>query len=79
MREKIQRAILQYISASKAQMIHSHDDVFLTDKILTLICEEIEKKENPYPGDRYHVAQRIAYEEACQDILTLLRSEKGEQ
>jgi len=43
MREKIQRAILQYISASKAQMIHSHDDVFLTDKILALISEEIEK------------------------------------
>ena len=43
MRKELQGIILQYISASHAQLIHSHDDVFLTDKILSLLKEEIKK------------------------------------
>ena len=32
--QKVQEIILQYLEAIHAQLIHSHDDVFLTDKIL---------------------------------------------
>jgi hypothetical protein len=37
LREKIQQVLLQYMSAIHAELIHSHDDVFLTDKILQII------------------------------------------
>jgi len=81
MRVKIQEVILRYISASNAQMIHSHDDVFLTDKVLTLISEEIEKMENPVKGNRFQGSyQDGGFEgfEACrQEILNLLRPKEN--
>ena len=39
-REKIQQILLQYMSAIHAELIHSHDDVFLTDKILSYLAEK---------------------------------------
>jgi len=36
MRGKIQAVLLQYLGAIHAELIHSHDDVFLMDKILSL-------------------------------------------
>ena len=37
LKKEIQRVLLQYMEAIHAELIHSHDDVFLTDKILNLI------------------------------------------
>ena len=35
-KEDIQVILLQYLGAIHAELIHSHDDVFLTDKILSI-------------------------------------------
>lgn len=37
LRQRIQQILLQYMCAIHAELIHSHDDVFLTDRILTLV------------------------------------------
>jgi len=55
------------------------------DNLLTLICEEIEKVENPYMGSRspkhidYGISQQPefgAFEDCRLEILSLLRSEE---
>jgi len=73
MREKIERKILEYIDATKAQVIHSHDDVFLTNQILTLLKEEIRKvrSENPYSSDD-ETDSFFAFDLACVNILKIL-------
>ena len=39
LREEMQRILLQYMGAIHAELIHSHDDVFLSNKILQA-CKE---------------------------------------
>lgn len=39
LQEKIQQVLLQYMSTIHAELIHSHDDVFLANKILALFKE----------------------------------------
>lgn len=68
MEEKVKTIIVEMVETG---LVTTEE---LVDKVLKAISEEIGKVENPYPDDRYHVAQRIAYEEACQDILSLLCS-----
>lgn len=52
MRDEIQRILLQYFSAIHAELIHSHDDVFLTDKILRTIGY-IPSKDQSLPKNPY--------------------------
>jgi len=42
LREQVGTTLLQYMLAIHAELIHSHDDVFLTDQIISTIKEEIE-------------------------------------
>jgi len=71
MKDKIDAIIAKFGQDFMEQISDSPD--VIGNEILTLIAEEIEKVENPYPEDRYHVAQRIAFGEAIVKILALLK------
>jgi len=79
MKEKIARVIAEASSSGLAE-------VYWADKILSLIREEIEKVENPYPKPKgkgvimldLEKQQREGFEECRQKILDLLSTSSKE-
>jgi len=80
MREKIK----EILKLAQHQDVGEGDisfEEFWSDQILTLICEEIEKVENPYEdtgrksiGGLYELSlERLSFEECRQKILSLLQ------
>ena len=78
LRKQIQQVLLQYLSAIHAELIHSHDEIFLTDKILSLIEKsgymQLAKDQTlPTPNMDVHIWRDYhpdtAYEKAQQDML----------
>ena len=77
MREKIAELLDESVDDYYRKKVKSITE--LTDQILSLICEEIEKVENPYIRLEKTIGKRFtfAFEDCRQKILSLLRPIKN--
>jgi len=57
--EEIQGILLRYMSAIHAELIHSHDDVFLTEKILSIPELAIVDREAELPKELIHLFELV--------------------
>ena len=79
MREKIARKLMGWKESLEWDDFCEADrTLFLgdADQILTLLKQEIEKGENPYPESRQFVAQHDAFENCRDRVLTLLKEQE---
>ena len=51
LKNEIHQVVMRYISVTHPRLIHSHDDVFLTNKILSIIAERCWLKVDLSEGD----------------------------
>jgi len=70
-RAEMQGILLQYMSAIHAELIHSHDDVFLTNKILPIPELAIVDRDANLPVRFLHPDNKpnTSYRQAQQDML----------